>query len=82
METEWRPQAQKRIVIALALEQLAKDEEINVPNELIEEEMNKTMARYKDIKDVEKNIDIQKIYTYVKGTLTNEKVFELLESVK
>jgi len=82
METEWRPQAQKRIVIALALEQLAKDEEINVPNELIEEEMNKTMARYKDIKDVEKNIDIQKVYTYVKGTLTNEKVFELLESVK
>ncbi len=81
IEQEWRPQAQKRIVIALALEQLAKDEEINVPNERIEEEMNKTMARYKDIKDVKKNIDIQKVYTYVKGTLMNEKVFELLESV-
>lgn len=82
MEKDWRPQAEKRIIAALSLEQVAKEKEVEIPSEEIEAEMNKVLAQYRNIKDIEKNIDMQRVYTYVKGMLTNEKVFELLESVK
>ena len=44
--------------------------------------MNKTLAQYKKIKDVEKNIDLGKLYNYVKGMMQNEKVLEMLENIK
>jgi uncharacterized protein YeeX (DUF496 family) len=44
--------------------------------------MNKTLSQYKKIKDVEKNIDLGKLYNYVKGMMQNEKVLELLENIK
>ncbi|HEX8974684.1 MAG TPA: trigger factor [Patescibacteria group bacterium] len=81
LEKEWEPQASKRIKAALALEEAAKEEEIGVTNEEVEEEMNKTLAQYKKIKDVEKNIDLGKLYNYVKGTLQNERTLEKLESL-
>jgi len=82
MEKEWRPQAQKRIVAALALEKVAKEAEIEISAEKIEAEINKTLARYKGIKDVEKNIDLAKLYNYAKGNLQNQEVFEMLEKIK
>ena len=44
--------------------------------------MNKTLAQYKKIQDVEKNIDLAKLYNYVKGMMVNEKVLEYLEGIK
>lgn len=82
IEKEWEPQAVKRIKAALALEEIAKIKEIELPNEEVEAEMNKTLAQYKKIKDVEKNIDLGKLYNYVKGILQNEKVLEILENIK
>lgn len=82
VEKEWEPQARKRILAALALEKVAKESEIEVSPEKIEAEINKTMAQYKNIKDVEKNIDLAKLYNYVKGNLQNEEVFEMLEALK
>lgn len=82
IEKEWEPQAEKRVKAALALEEVAKEQEIEIPAEEIEVEMNKLMAQYKDIKDVEKNIDLGRLYNYIKGTKQNEKVFEMLESIK
>ena len=74
LEKEWEPQAIKRIKAALALEEIAKEREIEVPSEEVEAEMNKTLAQYKKIQDVEKNIDLAKLYNYVKGMMVNEKV--------
>lgn len=82
MQKEWLPQAEKRIMASLALEQVVKEEEIQIPSEEIEAEMNRMLAQYRDIENVKKNIDMEKVYTYVKGTLQNEKVFELMEKVK
>lgn len=82
LEKEWEPQAIKRIKAALALEEVAKDREIEVPSEEVEAEMNKTMAQYKDVKDIEKNIDLARLYNYVKGMMQNEKVLEMLERIK
>jgi trigger factor len=81
LEKEWEPQAIKRIKAALALEEVAKEMEIVVENEEVEAEINKTLAQYKKIQDVEKNIDLGRLYNYVKGMMQNEKVLEYLENI-
>lgn len=81
LENEWRPQAEKRIKAAMVLEKMAKDEEIKVESGKIEEEMNKTMQYYKNVKDLEKNINMEKLYKYIEGMLTNEEVFKMLEKI-
>lgn len=81
LEKEWHPQAEKRVMAALALEAAAKEEGIDISSEEMEAEMNKTLAQYRSVKDIEKNIDMEKLYTYVKGKLSNDKVFELLEKM-
>jgi trigger factor len=82
LEKEWEPQAIKRIKAALALEEVAKEREIEIPTEEVEAEMNKTLSQYKKIQDAEKNIDLGKLYNYVKGMMQNEKVLEFLENIK
>ena len=82
LEKEWEPQAIKRVKAALALEEVAKEKEISIPSEEVEAEMNKTLAQYKKIKDVEKNIDLTRLYNYVKGMMQNEKVLAMLENIK
>ena len=81
MEKEWRPQAEKRIKAALALENVAKIKEIEVPKEEIEKEMNKTLQYYKNVKNMEKNIDLKALYNYTKGIIVNEEVFKALEKM-
>ncbi len=81
MEKDWQPQAEKRIIAALALEEVAKEVEVNIPAEKIEEEINRTLAQYKNIKDVEKNIDLGRLYNYVKGNLQNEEVLDILDKM-
>jgi len=78
---EWKIQAEKRVKSALILEEIAKGQEIKVENEKVEEEMNKTLQYYKKEKDMEKNIDLGRLYDYTKGVLLNEKTFEYLESL-
>ncbi len=82
LQKGWKPQAEKRIKAALALEKLAKVKEIKVPSEEIEEEMNKTLQRYGGVKNIEKNVDMRRLYEYIKATLQNEKVLQWLEEMK
>lgn len=81
LEKGWEPQAEKRVKSALALKEIAKTEEIKIGSKEIEEEMNKTLQYYKNVKNLEKNIDMERLYNYTKGTLENEKVFEFLEKL-
>lgn len=81
LEEEWKPQAKKRVMSALVLEQLADDEEINVDSKEIEEEMNKTLTMYKGVEDMEKNINMEQLYEYTKGVMRNNKVFDILEKL-
>ncbi|MDQ1284561.1 MAG: Trigger factor [Patescibacteria group bacterium] len=82
LEKDWEDQARKRVISALAISQIARDEEIMVDSKEVEAEMNKTLAYYKKVKDAEKNIDMERLYSYSKGILENEKVFEMLEKMK
>ena len=39
-------------------------------------------VEYKKIKDVEKNVDLEKLYRYIKGMKQNEKVLKMLEEIQ
>jgi trigger factor len=77
----WKETAEKRVRSALVLKEIAASEEIEIPAKEVEEEMNRVLAYYKGMGDMEKNIDMERLYTYTKGVLTNEKVFKFLESL-
>ncbi len=81
LRTEWTPQAKKRIAAELILQKLAADQEIEVTSEAIEAEMNKIFQHYKSQEQVEKNIDMGRLYTSVRGRLVNEKTLEYLEKM-
>jgi trigger factor len=81
MKQEWEPQAKKRLAAHLILNMLADTEEIDVDSQEVEAEMNKTLQSYKNIKDIEKNIDMERLYSATRGQLRNQKVFEFLEKI-
>jgi trigger factor len=81
LEKDWRPQSEKRVISAMALKQIAEDEEIKVDSKEVEAEINKTIQYYKNVKDIGKNLDMERLYNYSKGILENEKVFEFLEKL-
>ncbi len=81
LETEWLPQAKKRLAANLIIEFLAKDEDITVESTEVEAEMNKALQYYKNIKDIEKEIDMERLYSAVSGQLKNDKVLVWLESL-
>jgi len=78
LEKEWTPQARKRILSALVLEKLGEELEIKPQSDEIEAEMNKTLAMYKGVADIEKQLDMKQLYNYTQGVLRNKKVFEEL----
>jgi len=77
----WKETAEKRVRMALVLKEIAAAEEIEIPAKEVEEEMNRVLAYYKGMGDMEKNVDMERLYIYTKGVLTNEKVFKFLESL-
>lgn len=81
LSEEWTPQAKKRLAAQLIVEMLAKEEEIVPETQEIEAEMNKTLQYYKSTKDIEKNIDMERLYQAIEGQLRNEKVMVWLESI-
>lgn len=81
LEKDWGPQAEKRVKSLLAFKEIIKMENIKTESEEIEKEMNKTMQHYKNVKDLEKNIDMKQLYNYSKEILENQKIFELLEKI-
>jgi trigger factor len=81
LKKDWKPQAEKRVISALALKQIVKDEDIKVDSKEVEVEINKTIQYYKNVKDIEKNLDMERLYQYSKGVIENEKVFEMLEKI-
>ena len=81
LEKDWEPQAEKRVKSALVMKEIVKLEDIKIDAKDIEAEMNKTMQYYKNVKDMEKNIDMERLYNYTRGILENEEVFKILEKI-
>ncbi len=78
---EWEPQAKKRLSAGLAIERVADENEIEIENDAVEAEMNQAFRYFKNVKDAEKNLDMQALYRSVRNRLRNEKAFELLEKM-
>lgn len=75
MRKEWTPDAEKNAKIQLALHKIADAESLVVPQEELEKEVDMLMGYYKDL-------DRARATDYLEMTLTNEKVFQFLESQK
>lgn len=78
LHKDWAPQATKRLIIAASLEEVARELEIETAAEEIEAEMNKTLQYYKSMQDLDKKLDLEKLYAFTKSRVQNEKVFEAL----
>ncbi len=75
IKKDWRGEGEKRAKIELALAKIAKIENIKPKNEEIEKEMKHVLEHYKEAKE-------ERVRDYVLSFMTNEKVFEFLESQK
>ncbi len=76
LQKDWTPQATNRIVGSLIITKLGEELKIEVKTEEIETEMNKVLAKYKGMEDMESNIDTQRLYNYTKMTMLNKKTFD------
>jgi trigger factor len=81
LKKEWTGQAKKRLAAHIILDALADEEGIEIDSSDVEAEMNKTLKHYKNAKDIEKNISMERLYGAARGQLRNEKTFVWLESL-
>jgi trigger factor len=79
LREEWLPKAKSRVMAALVLSEIAKKENISALENEVEEEANKFLLRYPDIKAAKNQIDMERLKEYTRGSLVNEKVFKFLE---
>lgn len=73
LKKEWSPTAEKRARLQLVLNEIAKEEEVELDKEKLEEETKHLLEHYK-------NADPLRVRVYVASVLQNEAVMKLLES--
>ena len=78
LEKTFAIDAEKRIKNFLTLREIGRQEGVNVEENEIEEELNKTIKNYS--KEQLEKIDINQYKEYIKDVLFNEKVFQKLEN--
>lgn len=71
IKKEWRPSAEKRVKLQLAIDEIAKKEDIKADPAKVEMEVAQIKAMYKDV-------DPMRAQIYVEGQLKNEAVFKFL----
>lgn len=82
LKKEWRPDAEKRVKIALALRAIADKENIEPTDEEVSAKANNSLDVFRaEGHDIQK-IDKQALAEYSKSILRNEKVFQFLENQK
>lgn len=75
IRAEWRPHAEKKAKLQLILNEIIKQEKLQVDTKEIEEEVGHILAHYKDANK-------EHAYTYAETVLTNEKAYQFLEEIK
>lgn len=81
LKKEWRPEAEKRVRIALCLREIARKENIEAGEEEVRGRADELLRQFKSVAEAEKKIDHGQLLEYTRGIVRNEKVFEFLESV-
>lgn len=75
MRKEWRPDAEKRAKLQIVLDSIVREEKIEADAGAVEEEVKHILEYHKDA-------DPARAKAYISTMLTNEKVFEFLETQK
>lgn len=73
MAEEWKPAAEKRAMLQLVLNEIAKAEKITPDKDLIESQTKELLERFKDA-------DAHRVRIYVMSVLLNEAVMKKLEA--
>lgn len=73
--------AERKIKYSLILRKISKREKIEVSEEEIKDKINKILKTYPDIKKAKKEFDPEKLRSYYKEVIANEKTLEKLESL-
>ena len=81
LKKEWRPEAEKRVRIALCLREIAEKEKIEASEEEVKARADEFLRQFRSVADAEKKIDLDQLLEYTRGIVRNEKVFEFLEKV-
>ena len=61
---------------------IADAENIEADPDEVEKEANKYLMQFGSVEEAKKNIDPNRLKSYISGIIKNEKVFELLEGNK
>ncbi|MDX1608237.1 MAG: trigger factor [Candidatus Spechtbacterales bacterium] len=78
----WREKAEERVATGILLRAIADEENIEADPDEVEKEANKYLLQFGSIEEAQKNIDPNRLKSYISGIIRNEKVFELLEGNK
>jgi trigger factor len=73
IKLEWRPAAEKRVKLELALEEISKKESIMPDQETVNKEVEVLKNMYKDVDEMRARV-------YVESQLKTEKVFEFIDA--
>jgi len=81
IEKDLKKEAEKTVNGMLILKEISKREDCHPSDKEMEAAMAGFLARFGAAKDAEKEIDRDALWGYTEERLTNEKVFQLLESL-
>lgn len=79
VKRDLRPQAASRVKTMLAIRQLARDRDITVLDEDIDEEINSLLVHYPGQKDIEERVRQESYRDVLKGKILNRKVIEWMK---
>ncbi len=72
-------EAKSRAERFLVLRAIAKEEDVKVEKEEVEEEVNNYLAQFPDAQKAKENVDLKQLRSYTRDRLRNEKVLQILE---
>jgi trigger factor len=79
LKKEFAPKAEKRVKTALAIRQIAQQEDIKIDNKTVNQEIEKSLETYKDKPDVQKKVRSEAYQNYLRNILATRKVIEYLK---
>jgi len=77
---EFKEKAQKNVKNFLVLQEIAKQEKIEIADEELNQEVSKALAHFEKSQQAEPQVDKEQFKRYTSDILKNERVFQILEN--
>lgn len=81
LKKEFRPQAEKRLRLALVTRAVAEQEKITVGDDVVQKEIDASKRLYQGNTEIEANLTSPEYFRYLKNTLTQKRVLEFLDEM-